>query len=265
MAEVNREVRDLKRPSPEPLQNAPVCHHDILPSNLLLSISLPLSLDISLFAPDGAHPTLTYIAIYNEIAPTLCYVMDTSALLVLPTNPATGLQYFALVVSSFFPGLALLVVSVRVAGWVAASQFAVDDWLVCIAMLLSVTETVLSFFFIKTNLIGIPPKQVPPHDHTQGLIWAYAVQILYNPILALVKSSVLIFLSRLFGQKDWAGGSSSGPTSSTSPRWSPFSSLSYYSVSQSPSTGTLPLETDAASTAGSSTSPLPPSTSSPTS
>lgn len=43
---------------------------------------------------------------------------------------------------------------------------------------------------------------MPAHDATQGLIWAYAVQILYNPILALVKSSVLIFLSRLFGQKD---------------------------------------------------------------
>ncbi len=44
---------------------------------------------------------------------------------------------------------------------------------------------------------------MPPHDPTQALIWSYAVQILYNPILALVKSSVLIFLTRLFGQKDW--------------------------------------------------------------
>ncbi|KAK0732731.1 hypothetical protein B0T21DRAFT_335085 [Apiosordaria backusii] len=69
-------------------------------------------------------------------------------------------------------------------------------------MLMSVAETVISFFFIKTNFIGIPLSQVPPHDPTQGLIWAYAVQILYNPILALVKSSALIFLSRLFGQKD---------------------------------------------------------------
>lgn len=34
------------------------------------------------------------------------------------------------------------------------------------------------------------------------MIWTYAVQILYNPILALVKSSVLIFLTRLFGQRD---------------------------------------------------------------
>lgn len=56
---------------------------------------------------------------------------------------------------------------------------------------------------IKTNFIGIPREQVPSHDPTQGLIWSYAVQILYNPILALVKSSVLIFLTRLFGQKDW--------------------------------------------------------------
>lgn len=43
---------------------------------------------------------------------------------------------------------------------------------------------------------------MPPHDPTEGLIWQYAVQILYNPILALVKSSVLIFMSRLFGQKE---------------------------------------------------------------
>ncbi len=43
---------------------------------------------------------------------------------------------------------------------------------------------------------------MPPHDPTDALIWNYAVQILYNPILALVKSSVLIFLLRLFGQKE---------------------------------------------------------------
>ncbi|KXX78945.1 hypothetical protein MMYC01_204733 [Madurella mycetomatis] len=70
-------------------------------------------------------------------------------------------------------------------------------------MLMSIAETIMSYFFIKTNFVGIPPEQIPPHDPTQGLIWSYAVQILYNPILALVKSSVLIFLSRLFGQKDW--------------------------------------------------------------
>jgi hypothetical protein len=55
---------------------------------------------------------------------------------------------------------------------------------------------------IKTNFVGIPGNQVPPHDMMESQIWNYAVQILYNPILALVKASVLIFLLRLFGQKD---------------------------------------------------------------
>ncbi|KAL1837086.1 hypothetical protein VTJ49DRAFT_4296 [Mycothermus thermophilus] len=128
----------------------------------------------------------------------------SSSLLALPTSPAgSGLQGFALFVNFFFPALALIVVSVRVTGRASAGQFAVDDWLVCVAMLMSVAETVVSFFFIKTNFIGIPPERVPPHDPTPGLVWTYAVQILYNPILALVKSSVLIFLGRLFGQKNW--------------------------------------------------------------
>ena len=73
--------------------------------------------------------------------------MDASSLLAIPTSPAaSGLQIFALCINFFFPALALLVVSIRVAGRVAASLFAVDDWLVCIAMLMSVAETVISFF-----------------------------------------------------------------------------------------------------------------------
>ncbi|KAK8088742.1 hypothetical protein PG997_003703 [Apiospora hydei] len=42
---------------------------------------------------------------------------------------------------------------------------------------------------------------IPLHDPTEGAAWNYVVQILYNPILALVKSSLLILLLRLFGQK----------------------------------------------------------------
>lgn len=73
--------------------------------------------------------------------------MDASSLLALPTSPeASGLQIFALFINFFFPALALLVVSIRVAGRLAARQFAVDDSLVCIAMLMSVAETVISFF-----------------------------------------------------------------------------------------------------------------------
>ena len=73
--------------------------------------------------------------------------MDASSLLDLPTFPATsGLQIFALFINFFFPALALLVVTVRVAGRVAASQLAADDWLICVAMLMSIAETIISFF-----------------------------------------------------------------------------------------------------------------------
>lgn len=81
--------------------------------------------------------------------------MDSSTLLALPTAPPPSRpQIFVLVINFLFPALALLVVSVRVAGRVAANQFAVDDWLVCIAMLMSIAETVISFFCMSH-----PPKR----------------------------------------------------------------------------------------------------------
>lgn len=54
---------------------------------------------------------------------------------------------------------------------------------------------------IITNYIGMSTIDIPSHDPTQGALWNYVVQILYNPILALVKSSLLLLLLRLFGQK----------------------------------------------------------------
>ncbi|KAB5570113.1 hypothetical protein GE09DRAFT_1170964 [Coniochaeta sp. 2T2.1] len=115
----------------------------------------------------------------------------------------TSLQIFAIAIIFVFPALALVVVIIRSAGRIAIRQFGWDDWLICIAMLLSIAETVISYFFIKTNFIGIHQADIPKNvDDTEARIWLYAVQILYNPVLALVKSSVLIFLLRLFGQKD---------------------------------------------------------------
>ncbi|KAH8910008.1 hypothetical protein BR93DRAFT_993098 [Coniochaeta sp. PMI_546] len=123
---------------------------------------------------------------------------DTNAILAsgqrYPTP--TSLQIFAIAIIFVFPALALVVVIIRAAGRIAIRQF---GW----AMLLSIAETIISYFFIKTNFIGIHTADIPKNqDQTEALIWLYAVQILYNPVLALVKSSVLIFLLRLFGQKD---------------------------------------------------------------
>ena len=55
---------------------------------------------------------------------------------------------------------------------------------------------------MRTNFVGIHIVDVPLTNNPRpGLIWNFAVQVLYNPILALVKTSVLLFLLRLGGQK----------------------------------------------------------------
>ncbi|SPO02965.1 related to integral membrane protein PTH11 [Cephalotrichum gorgonifer] len=110
-------------------------------------------------------------------------------------------QNVALFILFFFPALALVTVSLRAAGRWAWRQFGWDDTLICVAMFMSALETAASYKFIKTNYIGIRGRDVPQHDPTEGMIWNYTVQILYNPILALVKLSVLVFLYRLFAQK----------------------------------------------------------------
>ncbi|TLD30909.1 hypothetical protein PspLS_02054 [Pyricularia sp. CBS 133598] len=121
----------------------------------------------------------------------------------IPTEPTSELQTVAIAIIFIFPALALLVVVLRAMGRASTRQFGLDDWLISIAMLLSLIQTLMSYLFIKTNFIGIRPRFIPEHDPKSGRIWNYGVQVLYNPILALVKASILVFLLKLFGQKDF--------------------------------------------------------------
>ncbi|KAI1854871.1 hypothetical protein JX265_002510 [Neoarthrinium moseri] len=126
----------------------------------------------------------------------------TSEFLTDPVNyPPSPQQSVAIAITIAFPAAALVVVVTRIAGRLSSRQFGWDDGLVCIAMVFSILETAASYMYIKTNFIGISLRNIPPHDPTPGAIWNYAIQILYNPILALVKTSILLFLLRLFGQK----------------------------------------------------------------
>jgi hypothetical protein len=55
---------------------------------------------------------------------------------------------------------------------------------------------------MKLLFVGIHYYDVPVDaDFTPGLIWIYIVGAVYNPILAIVKQSILIFLLRLGGTK----------------------------------------------------------------
>ncbi|KAF4466689.1 CFEM domain-containing [Fusarium albosuccineum] len=98
-----------------------------------------------------------------------------------------------------------------------------DDWLVTAAMVrvspsvadlqiseaddttlqaFSVALTIPYYMFIKYDYVGFKTADLPPtYDIEPMLFWNWIMQVLYNPILALVKSSILIFLQRLGGHR----------------------------------------------------------------
>lgn len=79
--------------------------------------------------------------------------MDASTVAASFRPETSRLQTFALFVNFFFPSLALIVVAIRAAGRLATRQFALDDWLVSVAMLMSIAETVISYFCARHHYV----------------------------------------------------------------------------------------------------------------
>ncbi|KAI1799437.1 hypothetical protein F4811DRAFT_543790 [Daldinia bambusicola] len=116
--------------------------------------------------------------------------------------PYSPLQQGGFFILFFFPSIALLVVGLRVYGRVKSRQFGWDDGLACMAMMFSIAETGCSYMAMRTAFLGVHVYDIPrTADVSLGMYWNYVIQILYNPILALVKCSVLMFLLRIGGQR----------------------------------------------------------------
>ncbi|KAI0596740.1 CFEM domain-containing protein [Biscogniauxia sp. FL1348] len=116
--------------------------------------------------------------------------------------PYSPLQQDGIFVLFFFPSIALIVVGLRVYGRIKSRQFGWDDVLTCVAMVFSIAETGCSYMGMRTAYFGVHIYNIPPTaDRSLGMKWNYLIQILYNPILALVKSSILLFLLRIGGQQ----------------------------------------------------------------
>nr|ALM31973.1 decarboxylase_GME3443 [Daldinia eschscholzii IFB-TL01] len=116
--------------------------------------------------------------------------------------PYSPLQHGGFFILFFFPAIALIVVGLRVYGRVRSRQFGWDDGLACVAMMFSIAETGCSYMAMRTAFLGVHVYDIPrTADVSLGMYWNYVIQILYNPILALVKCSVLTFLLRIGGQR----------------------------------------------------------------
>ncbi|KAL3459732.1 hypothetical protein BJX64DRAFT_290901 [Aspergillus heterothallicus] len=113
------------------------------------------------------------------------------------------LQPQLLAMNFAFPALATIAVLLRIYIRVWTRTFAVDDWLICFAGTLYWAETATAYKVIKYNWMGYHVGDIPSPNPQATLAWkySYATEILYNPILAVVKFSILFFLLRLTGQK----------------------------------------------------------------
>ncbi|KAI1196635.1 hypothetical protein F5X97DRAFT_304714 [Nemania serpens] len=116
----------------------------------------------------------------------------------IPTPP---LQAAALFLNFFLPALALIAVSLRFYAKYIMRLITLDDWLLLVGLLSSLAMVVPFYFYLKLNYFGWHMKDVPKFDTAPGLWWFYLAQIFYNPVLALVKASVLVFLLRLGGHR----------------------------------------------------------------
>ncbi|ROT43009.1 hypothetical protein SODALDRAFT_327179 [Sodiomyces alkalinus F11] len=116
--------------------------------------------------------------------------------------PYSPLQHVGFFILFFFPALALIAVSLRIYTRIKTKQPGWDDFFIVLAMLDSLAETGASYVAMRKAFLGVHVWDIPPQaDPREGQKWNFIIQILYNPILALVKTSILLFLLRLGGQQ----------------------------------------------------------------
>ncbi|KAL4962006.1 uncharacterized protein BDV14DRAFT_203159 [Aspergillus stella-maris] len=111
-----------------------------------------------------------------------------------------NLQTEALAIILIFPIASTLVMILRFYSRFLSRQFGWDDGLILIAWLLAVGQTVTIWVYTKLSWQGYHSWDIPEQSITQQIQterYNLANQLLYNPILAIVKASIIIFLFRL--------------------------------------------------------------------
>ncbi|KGO77365.1 Aldehyde dehydrogenase, N-terminal [Penicillium italicum] len=108
-------------------------------------------------------------------------------------------QRTALGIVVAFPVLGGIAVLLRLwSRWLSRSALTADDCLIVVGYIIAISLSVTSWYFIKTNYVGIHIWDVPKDFNPRpGLNWNFANQLLYNPALTAVKLSILLFLRRL--------------------------------------------------------------------
>ncbi|TDZ29896.1 hypothetical protein C8035_v003779 [Colletotrichum spinosum] len=116
--------------------------------------------------------------------------------------PSTPIQQAAMGILFTFTLLAFLSYVLRMYSKFSTKQLGLDDYFMSGAMFFSMALMVPTYMFFRYNYVGFASSTLPDDwDPAPMLFWNWIMQVLYNPILALVKSSVLVFLLRLGGHR----------------------------------------------------------------
>ncbi|KAK9423323.1 putative Integral membrane protein [Seiridium unicorne] len=114
--------------------------------------------------------------------------------------PTSRTQKGAIAIEIIFCIMAILITALRIYSRQKTKALGSDDALVCVATVLSIAFCVTCIFCIRYMFIGLPAKDVPLNaDYETAFKWGYAMGVVYNPILALTKLSVLMFMLRFSG------------------------------------------------------------------
>ncbi|KAH5372447.1 hypothetical protein HBI49_062290 [Parastagonospora nodorum] len=116
-----------------------------------------------------------------------------------------GLQPTLIALLYLFPGLALLVLLVRFWRKSVDHLLGGDDAIIALAWILSTGNSVITHLFCKTMYTGYRQEDVPFNaiDMIHAFKLQYALSIVYNPCICLVKASFLWSLYKLRSHNPW--------------------------------------------------------------
>ncbi|KAL0933245.1 uncharacterized protein CTRU02_212208 [Colletotrichum truncatum] len=118
-------------------------------------------------------------------------------------EPTSWLQNLGIAIEIFCPALSLIVTALRLYIRIDTKNLGWDHMYVQLAVRNPKLKNAYRLPGIKELYIGIHYWDVPqPMDPRKGMLWIFIVGTIYNPILALAKQSVLIFLLRFSGVKN---------------------------------------------------------------
>ncbi|KAL1959529.1 hypothetical protein VTO42DRAFT_1974 [Malbranchea cinnamomea] len=105
-----------------------------------------------------------------------------------------------------FPAISIGLVAIRLYSRYLARRFGWDDFFIILALIIAVAACPVTYIYSITNWEGHHFYDIPlyvPEYQSVAALWSLLVQILYNPIIALVRQSIISLILSLYHVRRW--------------------------------------------------------------